>query len=369
VTVSRLLSARVIGDGLSSVASLVQTVNQSRTEKLSSAGVKIKLDEMAENILRRQGMTVSSVPAHGQIVVLRSNANLSTGGTGERMNDVAHPDVLRLAERAAMLFGLDFAGIDYLTTDVTRSPQETGGAICEVNVTPGWVNMGDPVALTRELLAPFFPAGDDGRIPIVCLLAPSGSAHALSDALPFLFDGQVARADQVKFWSAQADRAPAPLHRRVSAALADPLATAAVISCTPEEVVMSGLGLERCTVTILMPGVAGDAVEAVLRVTQVAVVSACVATSMPDVLSAAACRTWIVGEPPTSIIGRCTGWIRRAKDGTTEVCTVAGEVSRITDPGSSDEDIWFLAAGVALNLPPSKVATALRSVNSKRLSA
>lgn len=369
IAVSRRLPARVVGDGVSTVSELVETINLTRTDQLSPAGVKIKLDATAIELLQKQNLSISSVPSRGKIVLLRGNANQSAGGTVEMMTEVAHPDVLRLAERAAGLFGIDAAGIDYLTCDVTRSPLETGGAICEVNVTPGFVNQGEPITLIRELLSPFFPAGDDGRIPTICLLAPSGSAHSLADGLPFLFEGQVARADRVKLWSARANRAPAPLHRRVSAALADPLATAALIPCTPEEVVRFGLGLETCAVTIVMPGVAGDALEAMLRVTQVAVVSACVAASMPDVLSAAACRIWIVGEPPTSISDRCTGWIRRAEGGAIEVCTAAGAVRQITDPGRSDENLFLVAAGIAMNLAPSSVVAALHSASSKRPSA
>lgn len=367
VTVSRLLPARVIGDGVSSVARLVEIVNESRAEHLSAAGVKIKLDEMAAALLHRQDMTTSSVPALGQVVLLRSNANLSTGGTGETMTDVAHPEVLRLAERAALLFGLDFAGIDYLTSDVTRSPQETGGAICEVNVTPGWINMGDPVALTRELLSPVFPPGEDGRIPTLCVLAPLAAPHSLTDGLALLFEGQVARTDQVRFWSGQANPAPAPLHRRVSAALADPLAGAVLIPCAPDDVAGFGLGLESCAVTILMPGVTGPALEAVLRVTQVAVVAASVAASMPEVIAAAACRLWMVGEPPIALRTRCAGWIRRAEGGALETCTAAGVVWRMTDPAGPDEHIFLVAAGVALNLPPARVATAIHAASARNI--
>lgn len=369
IAVSRRLSARVVGDGLSTVSELVETINLTRTETLSTAGVKISLDEVALDLLQRQGFRLSSVPAAGKVVVLRSNSNQSAGGTVEIMTEVAHPDVLRLARRAAGLLGIDVAGIDYLTADITRSPAETGGAICEVNVTPGFVNQGDSVALTCELLEPFFLPGDDGRIPTLCLLGSVDSRASLAGGLSALLGGDVARADQVQFWTSRADAGPAPLHRRVSAALADPLAAAVLIPCTPEEVVNSGLGLDVCTLAVLTAGATGHAVAAVLRVARDVVVPASLAASLPDIMAVAACRIWIVGEPPVAIRSRCAGWIRRAEGREIEVCTAGGAVWRMADPGDSEESLFLVAAGAALDLSPSRLAAALHSASSGPVSA
>ena len=43
-----------------------------------------------------------------------------------------------MAMRAASAIGLDVAGVDFITPDVTRSYREVGGAICEINAAPGF---------------------------------------------------------------------------------------------------------------------------------------------------------------------------------------------------------------------------------------
>jgi len=68
---------------------------------------------------------------------MRGTANISTGGTAVDVTDIIHPDNARVAVRAARAFGLDVAGVDFLSTDISRSYKENGGAICEINASPG----------------------------------------------------------------------------------------------------------------------------------------------------------------------------------------------------------------------------------------
>ena len=72
-------------------------------------------------MLDRQGCTLDTVPAAGQQVWLRDNANLSTGGTSRDVTDRVHPDVARLCLRVAALVGLDVAGIDLRLPDIARA--------------------------------------------------------------------------------------------------------------------------------------------------------------------------------------------------------------------------------------------------------
>ena len=77
------------------------------------------------------------MPPEGEVVFLRKTANLSTGGTAIDVTDVIHPDNKLMAERAIRAVGLDIGGVDFLTTDITQSYRDTGGAICEINAGPG----------------------------------------------------------------------------------------------------------------------------------------------------------------------------------------------------------------------------------------
>ena len=70
------------------------------------------------------------MPPEGEVVYLRKTANLSTGGTAIDVTDVIHPDNKLMAERAIRAVGLDIGGVDFLTTDITQSYRDNGGAIC-----------------------------------------------------------------------------------------------------------------------------------------------------------------------------------------------------------------------------------------------
>jgi D-alanine-D-alanine ligase-like ATP-grasp enzyme len=359
IAVSRRLPARVVGDGHATIAELVERVNATRTETLSPAGVKIKLDEVAQELMREQGVTAASIPAPGQVVVLRGNANQSAGGTVEMMTEVAHPEVLRLAVQAARLFHIDVAGIDYLTTDVTRSPAETGGAICEINVTPGFVNQGDEVALMGSMLAPFFPDGDNGRIPSLVLLGAAPAREGVAGAMAALLGEETVRADHMRSWPR--DGGAPSLPRRVRMALADPMAAAVLIPCAAEEIMAQGLGLDRADLLVCTEGATEATAAAILRVSRRIVVSAAMAAAMPRLLDATASRAWIAGDPAPALHGRCAGWVRRADAATIEAQGADGTAWRIAAP-PGEEALLLAAAGAALGLPAGRIAQALESL-------
>lgn len=78
-----------------------------------------------------------SVPAAGERVLIRLNANLDTGGTAADITDRVHPEVAVRAIEAARIIGLDIAGVDIVALDIGRPLEEQGGVIVEVNAGPG----------------------------------------------------------------------------------------------------------------------------------------------------------------------------------------------------------------------------------------
>ncbi|NTW10582.1 MAG: cyanophycin synthetase [Chlorobiaceae bacterium] len=129
----------VTGDGKSTVRELLQTLNADpqRGSKKDSLLISIDFDDEAAKCLREQGLTIDSVPENGNFVRLRGTANISTGGTAFDVTGMVHPDNRMVAERAARLVGLDIAGIDFISPDITKSWHEAGGSILEVNAQPG----------------------------------------------------------------------------------------------------------------------------------------------------------------------------------------------------------------------------------------
>ena len=83
VAASRREPAQVMGDGRKTIRELVEIENRDprRAEHHASSLSKIHIDDIAVNILKDQGFTADSIPPAGQMVLIRRNANLSTGGT------------------------------------------------------------------------------------------------------------------------------------------------------------------------------------------------------------------------------------------------------------------------------------------------
>ena len=110
---------------------------------------------------------------------LRKTANLSTGGTAIDVTDTVHPDNRSMAVRAVKAVGLDVGGVDFLTTDITRSYKDTGAAICEVNAAPGFrmhvaPSEGTPRDVAGPVMDMLFPAGTPSRIPIAAVTGTNG---------------------------------------------------------------------------------------------------------------------------------------------------------------------------------------------------
>lgn len=89
VAAARREPAQVTGDGQHTVAELVERTNADPRRRPGHGGAlsRIKLDEAAELVLVQQGLQPQSVPAAGQVVYLRRNSNLSTGGTATDVTD------------------------------------------------------------------------------------------------------------------------------------------------------------------------------------------------------------------------------------------------------------------------------------------
>ncbi len=139
VAVAERVPAHVVGNGIDTVERLVEIENQDprRGEGHDNLLTQIKLDRMSDKLLESQGFTLDTVLKDKEICYLRATANLSTGGTAVDRTDEIHPETIWIAERAAQILGLDVAGIDVVTTDISKTLAVADGVIVEVNAAPG----------------------------------------------------------------------------------------------------------------------------------------------------------------------------------------------------------------------------------------
>ena len=166
----RRAPSTVTGNGTSTILQLLAALNCSRSLNMMKSGYlrPVESDQILEQQLERQGVDLDTVLHLGRTITLRSNANLSTGGTCTDVTERVHPHVKHMAETVAKTMGLTTVGIDYITTDIEKSWQE-GGNLIEANTTPGLdaiIAAGqDPVIVGTAVLGTI-PA----RIPVQLLV-------------------------------------------------------------------------------------------------------------------------------------------------------------------------------------------------------
>ncbi len=181
IAATKRTPGHVVGDGVHSVKQLVDTVNLDPRRGIGHEKVmtRIELDAQADMMLTRQGLTVDSVPEAGRQVLLRSTANLSTGGTATDVTDIIHPDNREMAARAVTAIGLDVGGVDFLCPDITESYKTIGGGICEINAAPGFrmhvaPSEGTPRDAAGPVIDMLFPPGTASRVPIAAITGTNG---------------------------------------------------------------------------------------------------------------------------------------------------------------------------------------------------
>jgi cyanophycin synthetase len=173
--------AAVIGNGQHTIRQLVDALNQDPRRRPGHSGTlsQIMLNDAVTLALQQQHLTFQSIPAPGQVVRLRDNGNLSTGGTATDVTDDVHPSNARLAGLAAQILGLDVAGIDVVCQDIRRPLREPRGAIVEVNAAPGlrmhlYPTHGQGRDVGGPIVEMLYPQHAPSRIPIIAVTGTNG---------------------------------------------------------------------------------------------------------------------------------------------------------------------------------------------------
>jgi len=172
---------KVIGDGISTISELVklENMNPLRGEDHEKPLTYIKLDDITINYLKAQGFSTESILEPGQSVSLRQNGNISTGGTAKNCTEKIHPKNVYYAIAAAEAMGLDIAGIDFATEDISYPIDICAGAIIEVNAAPGLrmhlhPSEGEAIDVAEDILNMMYPDDSSYSIPIVAITGTNG---------------------------------------------------------------------------------------------------------------------------------------------------------------------------------------------------
>lgn len=269
VAAARRDPPKVVGDGVQTITQLVEQVNQDprRGSGHSTSLTKMRIDDIARGCLAAQGFTADDVPAKGQRVNLRNNANLSTGGSATDVTDDVHPEVAARAVAAAHMVGLDICGVDLVCDSILRPIEEQGGGIVEVNAAPGLrmhlspsFGKGRPVG--EAIINSMFKPGENGRIPIVAVTGTNGKTTTVRLISHLLTTNGMCvgmtNTDGVYVDGQCIDTGDCSGPKSAKSVLLHPDVDAAVLETARGGILREGLAFDRCDVAVVTNVGSGD---------------------------------------------------------------------------------------------------------------
>ncbi len=268
IAVAERVPAHVVGDGKSTIEKLIDKTNADPRRGYGHENVltQIDIDNQTMRCIRKAGYALESILPKGEILHLKTTANISTGGTAIDCTDEVHPENVFLFERIARIIGLDVAGVDVIAPNVSEPLSENGGGIIEVNAAPGFrMHLAPSEGIGRNVaehvIDMLFPQGTPARIPIFAITGTNGKttttrliAHILKNAGrtvgftttdgTYIGNQQIVQGDNTGPVSAQL-------------VLKDPTVDVAVLETARGGIIRSGLGFDYCDIGVVL-NVAAD---------------------------------------------------------------------------------------------------------------
>ncbi|MHB1677443.1 MAG: cyanophycin synthetase [Sulfuriferula sp.] len=269
VAAARRDPPHVFGDGRHTINELIEKINSDsrRSDGHATSLSKIRLDDNASATLAKQGHTADSIPAIGALVVLRNNANLSTGGTATDVTDDVHPEIAQRAVDAAQMIGLDICGVDVLCNSIHQPLEKQGGGIVEVNAAPGLrmhlaPSFGKSRDVGKAIIDMMFTNGDNGRIPIVAVAGTNGKTTTVRLTAHLLrhngWSVGMTNSDGVYIDEQRIDSGDCSGPKSARNVLSHPTVEAAVLETARGGLLREGLAFDRCSVAIVTNIGVGD---------------------------------------------------------------------------------------------------------------
>ena len=262
IAVAERVPASVKGDGTSTIQELIDKTNVDPRRGYGHEKVltQIGVDGQTMRCIREKGYELDSVPSNGEVVYLKTTANISTGGTAIDRTDEVHPENVFLFERIARIIGLDVAGVDIIAPNVSEPIRENGGGIIEVNAAPGFrMHLAPSEGIGRNVaehvIDMLFPPGTPSRIPIISITGTNGKttttrllAHILKNSgrtVGFTTTDGTYIGNQC---IVQGDNTgPVSAHL----VLKDPTVDVAVLETARGGIIRAGLGFDYCDIGIV----------------------------------------------------------------------------------------------------------------------
>jgi len=262
VAANRGESLWVTGDGVASVRTLIDLQLNSdprrgEAEEFPLETIRLEREPAMALLLERQGLGAEAVPAEGQRVLVQRNGNMAYDCT-----DDVHPEVAYMASLAARAVGLDIAGIDMVTQDISRPLHEVGGAIVEVNAGPGLLMhlrpaIGQPRPVGEAIVAQLFDPATPmaGRVARIGVSGTRGTA-LLARSAAFLLDlagapAGLASSEGMHIGRRRIERAGADYWEQCQRLLMNREIQGLAVETSPSLILDHGLPYDRCLVGVV----------------------------------------------------------------------------------------------------------------------
>jgi cyanophycin synthetase len=262
IAAAQRVPAHVVGNGTDSIETLIAEVNKDPRRGYGHENVltEITVDRDTEELLAKKGYNLETVPEVGEVVYLKSTANLSTGGTSIDVTDLMHPENIFMSERISRVIGLDVCGIDIMASNLTQPLKENGGVILEVNAAPGFrMHLAPSEGLPRNVAAPvidmLYPPGKPSRIPIIAVTGTNGKttttrliAHIVKNNG---FRVGFTTSDGIYVQNHLLEKGDTTGPISAEYILKDPTVEFAVLETARGGILRSGLGFSRCDIGVI----------------------------------------------------------------------------------------------------------------------
>ena len=254
--------AHVIGDGVSTIAQLIEIENQDERRGYGHENVltEISIDRETHDELAKLNYTLETILEKGKKCHLKGTANLSTGGTSTDVTDIVHPNNIFIFERISRVIGLDICGIDVMASNLNEPLEVTGGVVLEVNAAPGFrMHLAPANGLPRNVAAPvidmLYPVGKSFTIPIIAVTGTNGKTTT-TRLISHIVKNNGYRvgfttSDGIYVQNSMLTKGDTTGPISAEFILKDPTVDFAVLETARGGILRSGLGFNKCDVAVI----------------------------------------------------------------------------------------------------------------------
>ncbi len=187
VAATELTPPFITGDGKHNIAQLKNLLNKNPERQYGDKAKlsKVEIDITTERIIKSKGYTLETILVKGEKLVLKKSGNPKLGGTSIDVTEKVHEYNRFLAERTAKVIGLNIAGVDVISEDISIPLDQNEAKVIEVNAAPDFrmhINPsgGEQRNVAGNLVEMLFPDKTKFRVPVFSVTGTAGKTIAVN---------------------------------------------------------------------------------------------------------------------------------------------------------------------------------------------